>query len=210
MTTNSFATPETEIHDRGNTGCGGRATGRAASGGGRGDRPGDRSDPDRQPVGLLRDLPCREGRVDDDPAACGDGDHRAVRLRQEHVPAVAEPDARADHAAPTSRASSASTGPTCTPSNVDPVQLRRIIGMVFQRPNPFPTMSIYDNVVAGLRLTGRHSRAELDATSSGASGRRRSGTRSRTSSSSPARRSRAGSSSGCASPGRSRSTRRCS
>jgi phosphate transport system ATP-binding protein len=45
---------------------------------------------------------------------------------------------------------------------VDPVQLRRIVGMVFQRPNPFPTMSIYDNVVAGLRLTGRHRAAELD------------------------------------------------
>ncbi len=36
--------------------------------------------------------------------------------------------------------------------NVDPVQVRRLIGMVFQRPNPFPTMSIYDNVLAGLRL----------------------------------------------------------
>jgi phosphate transport system ATP-binding protein len=34
--------------------------------------------------------------------------------------------------------------------------------MVFQRPNPFPTMSIYDNVAAGLRLTGRHRAAELD------------------------------------------------
>jgi phosphate transport system ATP-binding protein len=45
---------------------------------------------------------------------------------------------------------------------IDPVQLRRVVGMVFQRPNPFPTMSIYDNVVAGLRLTGRHSRSELD------------------------------------------------
>ncbi len=45
---------------------------------------------------------------------------------------------------------------------VDPVQLRRVVGMVFQRPNPFPTMSIYDNVVAGLRLTGRHRAAELD------------------------------------------------
>ncbi|HEX7474218.1 MAG TPA: phosphate ABC transporter ATP-binding protein PstB, partial [Candidatus Limnocylindrales bacterium] len=44
---------------------------------------------------------------------------------------------------------------------VDPVQLRRIVGMVFQRPNPFPTMSIQDNVVAGLRLTGRHSAAKL-------------------------------------------------
>jgi phosphate transport system ATP-binding protein len=45
---------------------------------------------------------------------------------------------------------------------VDPVQLRRIVGMVFQRPNPFPTMSIYDNVVAGLKLTGRHPTTELD------------------------------------------------
>jgi phosphate transport system ATP-binding protein len=46
--------------------------------------------------------------------------------------------------------------------DVDPVQLRRVVGMVFQRPNPFPTMSIQDNVVAGLRLTGRHSQTELD------------------------------------------------
>ena len=48
--------------------------------------------------------------------------------------------------------------------SIDPVQLRRVIGMVFQRPNPFPTMSIYDNVVAGLRLTGRVPRATLDET----------------------------------------------
>ncbi|MCK9247885.1 MAG: phosphate ABC transporter ATP-binding protein PstB [Solirubrobacteraceae bacterium] len=39
--------------------------------------------------------------------------------------------------------------------NVDPVAVRREIGMVFQSPNPFPTMSIYDNVVAGVRLNGR-------------------------------------------------------
>ena len=38
--------------------------------------------------------------------------------------------------------------------NVDPVLVRRKIGMVFQKPNPFPTMSIYDNVAAGIRLTG--------------------------------------------------------
>jgi phosphate transport system ATP-binding protein len=37
-------------------------------------------------------------------------------------------------------------------SNVDPVQVRRQIGMVFQRPNPFPTMSIFENVAAGLKL----------------------------------------------------------
>jgi phosphate transport system ATP-binding protein len=39
-------------------------------------------------------------------------------------------------------------------SDVDPVALRRSVGMVFQRPNPFPTMSIFDNVAAGLKLTG--------------------------------------------------------
>jgi phosphate transport system ATP-binding protein len=37
---------------------------------------------------------------------------------------------------------------------VDPASLRRRVGMVFQRPNPFPTMSIFDNVVAGLKLNG--------------------------------------------------------
>jgi len=46
---------------------------------------------------------------------------------------------------------------------VDPVAVRRRIGMVFQRPNPFPTMSIYDNVAAGLRLTTRRiPKATLD------------------------------------------------
>jgi len=49
-------------------------------------------------------------------------------------------------------------------ADVDPVQVRRQIGMVFQRPNPFPTMSIYDNVAAGLRLDGRVRRATLDET----------------------------------------------
>src|SRR5690242_14062258 len=49
-------------------------------------------------------------------------------------------------------------------ANVDPVDVRRTIGMVFQRPNPFPTMSIYDNVVAGLKLqSGRMKKSELDS-----------------------------------------------
>jgi phosphate transport system ATP-binding protein len=47
-------------------------------------------------------------------------------------------------------------------SDVDPVNVRRTIGMVFQRPNPFPTMSIYDNVVAGLRLSGGRRRRGYD------------------------------------------------
>jgi len=47
--------------------------------------------------------------------------------------------------------------------NVDPVAVRRQIGMVFQRPNPFPTMSIYENVAAGMRLNSRRMpKSELD------------------------------------------------
>ncbi|MGD0028729.1 MAG: phosphate ABC transporter ATP-binding protein PstB [Candidatus Bathyarchaeia archaeon] len=46
--------------------------------------------------------------------------------------------------------------------DVDPVLIRRRVGMVFQKPNPFPTMSIYDNVAAGLRLTGVKRGKSLD------------------------------------------------
>jgi phosphate transport system ATP-binding protein len=46
--------------------------------------------------------------------------------------------------------------------SVDVVAVRRAVGMVFQKPNPFPTMSVYDNVAAGLRLTGRRG-GDLDA-----------------------------------------------
>jgi phosphate transport system ATP-binding protein len=48
-------------------------------------------------------------------------------------------------------------------ADVDPVDVRRRIGMVFQRPNPFPTMSIYENVAAGLRLNAkRMKKSDLD------------------------------------------------
>jgi phosphate transport system ATP-binding protein len=47
--------------------------------------------------------------------------------------------------------------------DVDPVAVRRQIGMVFQAPNPFPTMSIYDNVAAGLKLNSRRmKKADMD------------------------------------------------
>lgn len=48
--------------------------------------------------------------------------------------------------------------------DIDPVNVRRMIGMVFQRPNPFPTMSIYGNVVSGLKLDRRtgFKRSEFD------------------------------------------------
>ena len=47
-------------------------------------------------------------------------------------------------------------------SDVDPVDIRRRIGMVFQKANPFPTMSISDNVVAGLKLSGVKDKKILD------------------------------------------------
>jgi len=46
---------------------------------------------------------------------------------------------------------------------IDPVRVRRRIGMVFQKPNPFPMMSIYDNVIAGLKLTREAKGVDLDA-----------------------------------------------
>ncbi len=46
--------------------------------------------------------------------------------------------------------------------NIDPVIIKRRIGMVFQKPNPFPTMSIYDNVVAGLKLNGIRDKRLMD------------------------------------------------
>jgi phosphate transport system ATP-binding protein len=49
-------------------------------------------------------------------------------------------------------------------AGVDPVRVRRTIGMVFQRPNPFPTMSIRDNVIAGLKLEGERNKRRLDET----------------------------------------------
>ena len=45
---------------------------------------------------------------------------------------------------------------------VDPVAIRRRIGMVFQKPNPFPTMSIFDNAVAGLKLNGVRNKEKLN------------------------------------------------
>ncbi len=48
-------------------------------------------------------------------------------------------------------------------ANVDPVEVRRMVGMVFQQPNPFPTMSIYENAAAGLKLnSSKMKKAEMD------------------------------------------------
>lgn len=47
-------------------------------------------------------------------------------------------------------------------SGLDPVGVRRTVGMVFQRPNPFPTMTVRDNVIAGLKLNGVSNKSKLD------------------------------------------------
>jgi len=46
--------------------------------------------------------------------------------------------------------------------DIDVTAVRRLVGMVFQKPNPFPTMTIYDNVAAGLKLNGFRNRKQLD------------------------------------------------
>ncbi len=46
---------------------------------------------------------------------------------------------------------------------INPIQVRRRVGMVFQKPTPFPTMSIYENVAAGLKVGARLPRTEVDA-----------------------------------------------
>jgi ABC-type phosphate transport system, ATPase component len=63
-------------------------------------------------------------------------------------------------------------------SGVSAMHLRRRVGMVFQKPTPFPTMSIYDNVAAGLRLDGRPKAGGTGRDRGAlAESRRRSGTR---------------------------------
>ena len=93
--------------------------------------------------------------------------------------------------------------------DVDVTAVRRMIGMVFQRPNPFPTMSIYDNVVAGLRLGGLRRKSALDdACEKALRGGQPVERGAHATVAVPAPACPAASSSACASPVRSRSSRR--
>ncbi len=163
-----------------------------------------------EPVRVLRRLPGGPGRLDDDPAARDHGDHRAVRLRQEHVPALAQPDARADRGrADRGRAPPRRREPVRRERRPGPAAPDHRHGLPAAEPVP-------DDV--DLRQRRRGPAADGPAAAHGArrhgralpAHRRRCGTRSRTSSSSRERRCPAGSSSGCASPGPWRSTPRCS
>ena len=95
----------------------------------------------------VRDVVARDLRERDHRA------HRPVGLRQVDLPALPEPDERPRAERAASRASCSTTASTSTAPGVDPIEVRRRIGMVFQRPNPFPK-SIYDNVAYGLRILG--------------------------------------------------------
>ena len=85
----------------------------------------------------------------------GHGADRVLGLRQVDVPALAEPHARADRRARYVEGEVLLDDVDIYAPDADPVAVRRQIGMVFQAPNPFPTMSIYDNVAAGLKLNSR-------------------------------------------------------
>ena len=100
------------------------------------------------------------GHLDRAPGECGDGVHRSLRLRQEHIPAHAEPDERRDSRVRVEGTVSIG-GRDIYGADVDVVELRRRVGMVFQKSNPFPK-SIFDNVAYGLRINGMaNSRAQL-------------------------------------------------
>ena len=92
------------------------------------------------------------------PQPRGDRAHRALGVRQDHL--LRAINRLHDHTGgrvegPSGSATSTSTAPT------QPELVRTRIGMVFQRPNPFPTMSIFENVVSGLRFNGVRSKALL-------------------------------------------------
>ena len=78
---------------------------------------------------------------------------RPVGVRQEHVHPLLQPHERPHRRGRGARHAARTTAPTSTAPKVDPVEVRRRIGMVFQKPNPFPK-SIFDNIAFGPRLNG--------------------------------------------------------
>ncbi len=94
----------------------------------------------------------------DDAAESGHRAHRSVRLREVDVPADPEPHARARAGRDARGHGRASTASTSTAPDSLVTDVRRRIGMVFQKPNPFPAMTVAENVLSGLKLS-RHRRS---------------------------------------------------
>ena len=110
---------------------------------------------------LLRRVPGRPRHHDQRRPARGDRAHRAVRLRQDDRPAHDQPDERPGARRFRLEGTIKLDGQDLYGEGVDPVAVRRRVGMVFQKPNPFPK-SIYDNVAFGPRINGyRGNMAEL-------------------------------------------------
>ena len=103
--------------------------------------------------------------------------HRPFGMRQEHGAAMPQPDERSGARLPSQGARDLPR-PGHLSTKIDPVAVRRHIGMVFQQPNPF-AMSIFRNVAFGLRLNSY--RGDMDERSKRRCAAPRSGTRSRTS-----------------------------
>ena len=101
----------------------------------------------------LRRQAGRRRRLDGHPSQRHHRADRALRLRQEHAAALAEPDERPDPDGASRAAASSTTARTSTGPAVDPVEVRKRIGMVFQKPNPFPK-SIKENVAFGPKILG--------------------------------------------------------
>jgi phosphate transport system ATP-binding protein len=96
------------------------------------------------------DVPANHATAVIGPSGCGKSTFvRCLNRMHETIP-----EARAD--------GSVMMGDVSVYNGTSATQIRRRVGMVFQKPNPFPTMSIYDNVAAGLKLNGFHDRKRLD------------------------------------------------
>ena len=179
--------------------------GRPAVGGARPERPGS-----ARPERLLRRVPRAQGRLAGHSAQRDHGASSARRAAASRT--LLRSLNRMNDLIPErarSRARSCSTARTSTRAGVDPVELRRRVGMVFQKPNPFPK-TIYENVAYGPRINGLRDRAswtsmvERSPAAGGPVGRGQGPAASRARSSCPA-----ASSSACASPARWRSSPRC-
>ena len=104
--------------------------------------------------------------------------HRTIGLRQDHGAARVQPHARRHPGRARRRQASTTTASTSTAPTVSATEVRRRIGMVFQKPNPFPK-SIYDNIAFGPRINGVAPRRSSTRSSRSRCAARRCGTRSR-------------------------------
>ena len=157
----------------------------------------------RREAGALRRRPRH-------PEQPGDRAYRPVGLRQVDLPALHQPDERHHPDRAASTGAITLDDEDIYDPRIDVVELRARVGMVFQKPNPFPK-SIFENVAYGPRIHGMtRNKAELEAMVDDArSSAPASGTRSRTACTSPAPASPAASSSGSASPAPSPPGPRC-